>query len=772
MAWRLKNYCIEIDRGISAIHRYARARIRRLLLRVARLSRSIQEQALVPENIDEIITHWRKDWSDRSRSETVRKLGPGFFLWRSEQDGLSGSGMFYKADMICQAVSPSEIREDLIARVGQVNHEEAVVVMMIFQKSHQATIVTVSKSALPKPQAWFEMTDVRERSTVKKVWIPLRASYIVEKAGKMGYEGYLEEYYGLGSVMFDTACLAKVEELGWSDIGIGNDYTGGMVTHYIQPGVSRNNRELASARIPLTNRRLRLHLEAPSTSPTKESTLHWAGDFEGHRSSSLGTGLVIEQRIAEYCIWHLHQDFVITLGLLREGDTWVRPDEGYVEVVRLKRDESGRPVLLEARAEHLRDYLKARNMNLHLSSYRSRRQTVEDIAHIGWQSEHEREGADHDRWEGIVHPIHEGGASFGSRTAVFHASRTDVDHSEDVPVLSHPTDDSTTLSSWSVKHQGRKLFEVSGELWRTEVVPPGRTSERVLGEDISSSVEFIVDPSGERLTAPQLVDETRWLWFRPNILMTMNGYRGASLKWFTRYTGSIGFTHGTAIHFGINDLGLLNVFAKDIGMLPTWQQQVWAGANTTPDGGVSQELMAAQMQAKPASTEAPEVELRRVYDAVNEQMTRLTNLPLFKYHHAIEDIFGKIHRFRALDRSGLLELAKDLARVTVESMDGASLAKLAAVPAKMKAGSIKHLETVLAGYADQAEARRVTAVLVGVNELRQADAHLPSQDLANAMNIVGIPQHVDTVTQALQMLDSLVASLSKMAQILSAVSRP
>ncbi len=744
------------------------------VLEVDILSTSLQEHSLLAENVDEIIAHWRKDWSDRSRSETVRKHGPGFFRWSSEMEGLRGSGMFYRAEMIDQALAPSDIREEVRARVGQIDHETSVVVMLVFQKTHQATVVTVSKSAQPRPQAWFEMPDVRNRSAAKTVWIPLRASCTVEEAGKMGHEGYVEEYYGLGSVMFDTACQDKVADLGWSDIGLGNDYTGGMVTHYTQAGSTRIIQELASARIPFTNRRLRLQLEVPSKSATKESTLHWVGDCEGHRLSTLGTGLVIEQRLEhpEHCVWHLHQDFVITLGLLQEDDTWVRPDEGYVEVARMKRDEFGRPVLLEVRAEHLRDYLKARSMNLHISSYRSRRQTVEDISHIDWKSEHEQDGADDNRWEGITLPIHEGGAPFGSQTAVFHASRTDVDHSEDVPVVSRPTDDSAMVSSWSVKHQGRKLFDVSGELWRTEVVPPGRTSERVMGEDIASSVEFIVDPSGERLKAPQLVNETRWLWFRPNILATMSGYRGASLSWFTRYTGRIGFTHSSAVHFGINDSGLLNVFAKDIGMLPMWQQQVWAGANTAPEGGVSQELMASQMDARPASTKAPEVELRRAHDAVNEQMTRLTDLPLFKHHHAIEDIFGKTHRFRALDKSGLLELAKDLARVTVESMDGVALAKLAAVPAKMKAGSIKHLETVLAGFIDQAEARKITAVLVGVNELRQADAHLPSQDLDKAMNLAGITQRDDTVTQALQMLDSLVASLSEVAQILSGAPHP
>jgi hypothetical protein len=35
--------------------------------------------------------------------------------------------------------------------------------------------------------------------------------------------------------------------------------------------------------------------------------------------------------------WHLHQDFVVTLGLKREHDTWVSMADQYIEVACLSR---------------------------------------------------------------------------------------------------------------------------------------------------------------------------------------------------------------------------------------------------------------------------------------------------------------------------------------------------------------------------------------------------------------------------------------------------
>jgi hypothetical protein len=466
--------------------------------------------------------------------------------------------------------------------------------------------------------------------------------------------------------------------------------------------------------------------------------------------------------------WHLHQDFVISLGLQREGDVWLRPVEGFLEVVRLKRDEQGKPVLLEARTEHVRDYLRARGMYLLLSSYRSRSQTVSDASHIGWPSSVVQEEKSGIAWEGVNYEIHEGGKAYGSSTGVFHVSHTDVDADDDVPRLGLPDDDSVVSKSWSIQHEGRKLHSLSGSLWMTEVVEPGRVSEKVKGETPLTKVDFAINGSGERVSGDELASTGSWLWFRPSVTALLGSYRGSCLRWYTRDTGAIGISSGDSVHFGLNALGFINVYAKDIGQLPPWQQRVWAGANAVPEGGVSEELLASQAKALPAATKAPEARLRPAYDEVNATFEKVSGKPLFSPHHATDDIFKRVHRFRALEKTGVLELAKDLARLTVESLDGDALTSMGAQSGKTKSGSMKHLEAgLMKRGATLEEARALTKVLVGINQLRQADAHLPSSGLSEAFDLVGVDQQSDTVVQGRQMLELLVDSLVGMTRVFS-----
>lgn len=725
--------------------------------------------AFSPEDVTEITRLWRKVWSERSRSDLVTKHGPGFFLWRAMGDGKRSSGMFYSREKIDQVLAGSGMESALRRLIDETDHERAVVVVLGFEEQERAMAITVEKLHPPKEQDWFEMPDIRRRSVVQAVWIPLRSSQKLVAEGTYGYEGYREEYYGLGSVMFDIALRDEAAQLAWSDIGISNSYAGGVVTTYIQPGEHASVKELINVRIPFRKSRIRAQLESPSSERKENTVFLWAGDYQSHRGESTGTGLVIEQRFnsEENTVWNLHQDFSTALGLLREGDAWVRPEEGYVEVARLTRDKGGDPVLLEVRSEHLRDYLKARNMNLHISSYRSRREVCASADHIVWESEARDESQEGQRWEGRKYAIHEGGSPYGAKTAVFHVSRTDVDPEEDVPHFDVSNGENVASRSWTAESSGRKLYSISGELWRSETIGPASTSERVLGDRTPSTIEFFVDASGAREVGDKLADGSRWLWFKPDIVSTVLRRRGSFLGWYTRDTGQIGLTPGSGVHFGINSLGLVNVYAKDIGLLPVWQQRIWAGSNMTPDGKVSPELLDSQMRAEPASTEAPEAQVRGAVEAVNSAFEMRAGKPLFRSHQATEELFAKVHRFRALDRGGLLELAKDLARLTVESIDGKALSTITAPPEKMKAGSIKHLEKILAATVPQADAEQMTAVFVGINELRQADAHMPSADLDDSIKLAGIEDLTIPLNGARQMLDLLVASLFRIAGTLA-----
>lgn len=757
--------------------------------------------------VNTVVDHWRSAWSDLSRTEDVLAQGPSFVLWFSDANGFESPGDFFQADAIDQLIPADDIQQILRTRLDTLDHarEMAVVLVLRDERGFQPAVTVVPKMAELKPQSWFEMRKIRKTSIDQTVWIPLRAQQWICREGEYGFEGFLEETLGVSSVMFELSHLEQISKLDYGDIG-SNAYTGGVETEYFcaprkpsteagdadQPsedskvGQAGQGESLASFRVPFTNLSLALNVRSPkpktatpvepASPPEPEAprvqqsrtTFYWAGDWASHHDGAVGTGLVIEQsfELEAPNEWHLHQDFVISMGLLRQGDKWLRPAEGFEEVARLLRNDAGEPVRLDVRLEHLRDYLKARGMYLLVASYRSRQQVVASPAHISWSSDLLEEVTGRDKWEGLRQAIHEGGNHYGSSTAVFHASRTDVDGDDEVPVLGFPNDDSVVSRSWTVKHQGKKLYILRGSLWKNDVVEPGRVSERVLDEAPVGTVDFVINGSGERFGGSHLADSGSWLWFRPSITTTLSKYRNFSLSWATRDTGFIGLTRGHGVHFGLNDLGLINVFSEDMVRLPLWQQRVWAGANVAPDGGVSKELLASQANADPADTHAPEGRLQPAYKTLNQVFARLTGKPLFTPHSAIDDIFSRIHRFRALEEIGLLELAKDLARVTVESLDGNALSVLADPPPKMKAGSVKHLEAALQKEVSQDDARAITKVLVGINELRQADAHLPSSGFGKAYGLVGIDEHSGLdVMKGRLMLESLVDSLVKMVQV-------
>jgi len=399
-------------------------------------------------------------------------------------------------------------------------------------------------------------------------------------------------------------------------------------------------------------------------------------------------------------------------------------------------------------------------MALYVTSYRQRVEVVEDAGHILWAENPLREINDRDRWEGRVSEIHEGGEAFGAQWAVFHLARTNVDPEEDVPVFGGPTDKDIASKSWKVSNTGRKLYRIEGELWRTEWVDPAAESPIVRGDEIPPTVYFITDAEGKKETRETLAAGRRWIWFRPDVVGALLAVRGGSLGWYTRDTGSVGCSPGCGVHFGVNSLGLINVYAKDIALLPDWQQRIWAGHNVSPDGKVSEELLAAQMMAAPAGTLAPEALLADTLKRLNEAGETKLGITIIRYHTDMPDLIMHLHRFRATSREGLFALAKDLARATAESFDAKQLQKLAPPPKDVKWGSLKSLENLLTTKIHPSLAKGIMGPLFGINELRQADAHLTSSDVRDSLKLSGVDETKPYVMQGFQLLDSCVSTLS------------
>jgi hypothetical protein len=173
------------------------------------------------------------------------------------------------------------------------------------------------------------------------------------------------------------------------------------------------------------------------------------------------------------------------------------------------------------------------------------------------------------------------------------------------------------------------------------------------------------------------------------VILSLIRRQGGELKWYTQETGGVSCSPAYSVHFGINGAGLITVYAHDIAQLPTWQQQMWAGFNTAPEGGVSKELLSAQMETRVAETIAPEAVLPEVLEALDKTFIRRIGAPLFRKHPSTEELISTAHRFRAIETGGFLALAKDLVRIIADRIDIAAIQTVVPPPSKENVGFVK-----------------------------------------------------------------------------------
>ena len=576
---------------------------------------------------------------------------------------------------------------------------------------------------------WFEMHDIRKKQFNRSVWIPLRASFYKTREGQFGYKGYKREFFGCGSVLLPMGYKDNAKKLTWSDIGISHNH--------------------------------RSYIE--------EDEYFSADTFKDYRDGIKGIHPVLDQENLDEqsSTWYVNQDLIIALKLRRENNIWVCPEDGYTEVIRQKYDENGKCELVEIKASYLRDYLCGRNMFLYITSFYERDFITEEIAELKWTEGEDKYYSEFERWECRVNPIHEGGNPFGESVAVFHVERTDIDEDDDIPDLSNiPNDENTKSESWERKFEGKKLYFIMGEYWYNELIMPSKNSPKVRGDEVPSTNYFIIDADNTKVNGDDLVDSGKWLWFKPDVIMALSHQRAGTLSFYTRDTGSVSCFYGYNIHFGINEIALINVYAKDIGQLPDWQQKNWAGYNVAPEGGVSKELLASQVRATPATTQAPESFIEEGMKYINHLSMKKLNIKIFRDHDIVTDLVKKTHRFRSLDQQTFFGLAKDLARLTADSLDTESMQTVCKPPKGTKWGSLKTLENLLSQKIDNDIARKITAALVGIYELRHADAHLPSSSIEESFTLLNVDRTSPFIIQGYQLLHDCVSSLYRVAEVL------
>ncbi|WP_336490668.1 hypothetical protein [Methylobacterium nigriterrae] len=577
-----------------------------------------------------------------------------------------------------------------------------------------------------RPQTWFEMKDLRRRLYAKAAWIPLRVSET-----KI-FEDGAEEIIAIGSTAILNAYRHIGDKLGWHEVGIGHD---------AGPYAFQDKR-YKNAETFLHNERI-----------------------------AIGADLVFVQNVGAGIPnkWHINQDLLIALNLVEEGDYWVRPEEAYTPVIRTQKDTDGNLRSIEIKSEFLADYLAARNMSLRLSCYRERHAVYSDASYITWGDGGYVEESENQKFEARLFEVSADGGPLGS-VAVFEIWRTDVDEEEDVPVFGLETDENTAHRTMSYERSGPKAYRVEGAFWRDEWVEPAATSERVRQDDPKEFPSFIIEASGQKETSNNLHSEDigRYLWFSPNVINTILGMRGSSIGWYTADTGWISFSNNWPTHFGVNSIGLINVYAYDVAKVAQWQQRIWAGQNVTPDGAVSGELLSSQMKSRPARTKAPEGMLIAIMDEIDKAAQDWKGISIFTKHASTADILQKVHRFRSVDRDGLLALAKDIARLTADRIDASAIQKIVSPPKGERWGGIKSLEKLVATLIPASEARSMLTPIVGAYELRLGDAHLPSGKLQDAFAMVDIDPEAIPIEQGRQLIQAVAASLARICEMIRA----
>jgi hypothetical protein len=568
---------------------------------------------------------------------------------------------------------------------------------------------------------WILQNKDTRRTFSNSTWIPLRA-YQNTEHGDIKSIGYTCEFFGCGSVAFPPEHREIADTLGWSDIGIG---------HSVEPCAYEDG--------------------------------YYASieQYQCNDKEPIGINLVFEhyQPVVGKRVWILNPDLVVALRLIKEDSDWVRPEEDFAVVAREIVDDEGNHQLIQIKRSFLIDYLAARNLSLRLSYYHQRVENVDSLEDSPYKNLEEiQEQRDDGQFELRIRTLEQ---VYGGSWASMRIWRTDVDEDDDAPVMGIEIDDNTDYEKSSGFHGGYSGTRVEGEFWRDEWIEHQGKSIRVRGDTNDTLPQFIVETDGTRLASANLNNQDigRWLWFNSSIITELLNHRGFYLEWYTAKTGGIKSTSGYQIHFGLNDSDLITVYAYDIARLNDWEQHIWAAHNVIPDGKVSKELLASQVESKPASTHAVEVLLPEVMKMLEKGFRRKFNIELFSHEINEVEITQKISRFISKDESSLLTLAKELVRVFSDRLNKTELRKLATHAKKKELGSNKLLEDILANEIGAEKAREVFGIIAGVYDMRLGDAHPTSSKIGDALKLAGIDSGKSFLGQGEQLISNYGQSI-------------
>lgn len=563
---------------------------------------------------------------------------------------------------------------------------------------------------------WILQSKETRRIFATAAWVPLKAICKNEK-GNVQKIGYVSEFFGCNSIAFPPEHKDIAETLEWSSIGISLD----AKPYVYDDGYYKS-----------------------------------VDQYEWNEKEPFGIHLIFDhpQPVIGGRKWIINPDLIIALRLVKENNSWVRPEEDFVEVIRESFDNKGNHIQIEIKREFLMDYLAARNLSLRLSYYRQRVENIEMLENSDYSDlSNFQEERDNGNFELRICSLND---IYGGSWASLRVWRTDIDAEDDAPVMGEENNQNTESESFQGYRNGYEGIRIEGEFWRNEWIEHQNLSTRIRCDKDQHLPTFIVETDGRRMASSELDNEDigRWLWFRSGIVNELLKHRGFSLEWYTAETGSIHSTSGYHTHFGINNSDLITIYAYDIAKLPSWEQHVWAAYNTVPEGKVSAELLDSQVKVQPASTHAAEELLFKAIKMLEMSFKQELNITLFTQDINEQGFFQQISRFMSVDRASLLRLAKDLIRIFTDRLNVKELRNLSQHKDKEKLGSNKLLQDIVAQKIGEENAYNIFSIIIGTYNMRIGDAHPTSSKIADAMKLAGIDENKSFLKQGEQLISN------------------
>ena len=108
-------------------------------------------------------------------------------------------------------------------------------------------------------------------------------------------------------------------------------------------------------------------------------------------------------------------------------------------------------------------------------------------------------------------------------------------------------------------------------------------------------------------------------------------------------------------------------------------------------------------------------------------------------------------------------LCKEITRVVVDRLNVPLLKRLTSTVGK-ELGSIKQLAKLLDEC--RGDGKELTKALAGVYELRLADAHLPSQDLEHACDLLGISSRENFVENGKTIILRVATAIDEITEVI------